>query len=263
MHLVLGNRDINKMRLVAELHPDNWLDAEEHPGVYWRKEALTDAEGVRRPATPATWLAKQPEGSRDDTRASRLRHMLEDNMGAPRAWELRRRELSSEGAAASDEDVLASYEASIQRGGLMRELLCQSQLAVLIGSTLFVHGAIHPGAIGVVPGGAVAPRRPISVAEWVESLNQFSREQVAEWCAAADSGRGAEWSTDDRWRRGFFERPGGRLMAYGMARQPDGELSPTVVYASFLDNGQPLAASEVCVCAPLPFYLSYSYSSSS
>ncbi|KOO25767.1 hypothetical protein Ctob_003976 [Chrysochromulina tobinii] len=38
VHLVLGNRDINKMRLLAELDEsrDNWLAASEHPGVYWR-----------------------------------------------------------------------------------------------------------------------------------------------------------------------------------------------------------------------------------
>ena len=45
----------------------------------------------------------------------------------------------------------------------------------------------------------------------------------------------APWpGRDDRLGFGFFERPGGRLMAYGMARQPDGKKSPTVVYASYL-----------------------------
>jgi hypothetical protein len=52
VHFVLGNRDINKMRLAAELAPDNWLPAAQHPGVYWRRDGGATS-------TPAGFLAAQ------------------------------------------------------------------------------------------------------------------------------------------------------------------------------------------------------------
>ena len=51
MHLILGNRDINKMRLTAELDPANWQPADEHPGVYWRQRGGPNGA----PYTPATF----------------------------------------------------------------------------------------------------------------------------------------------------------------------------------------------------------------
>ena len=260
VHLLMGNRDINKMRLSAELglssaeggaYPPDWLPAGAHPGVYWRQG------GAR--ASPHDWLAAQPAGPRRaDSRANRLRWMLEDNMGSPRAFEGRRAELasaapfssSSSSSAVSDAAVLESYVASLRPGGAMRSYLQQAQLAVLVGETLFVHGGLRPDTIGVAPatggdvngddGGVVdgggGTLRVGSVGEWVEAMNAFAASQVAEWCADADAaGAGPRWpgaSSPDPLGRGFFARPGGRLMAYAMATQPDGAASPTVVYAS-------------------------------
>ena len=259
VHLLMGNRDINKMRLSAELglssaeggaYPPDWLPARAHPGVYWRQG------GAR--ASPHDWLAAQPAGPRRaDSRANRLRWMLEDNMGSPRAFEGRRAELAvassssaSSSSAVSDAAVLESYVASLRPGGAMRSYLQQAQLAVLVGETLFVHGGLRPDTIGVAPatggdvngddGGVVdgggGTLRVGSVGEWVEAMNAFAASQVAEWCADADAaGAGPRWpgaSSPDPLGRGFFARPGGRLMAYAMATQPDGAASPTVVYAS-------------------------------
>ena len=263
VHLLMGNRDINKMRLSAELglssaeggaYPPDWLPARAHPGVYWRQG------GAR--ASPHDWLAAQPAGPRRaDSRANRLRWMLEDNMGSPRAFEGRRAELAvassssaSSSSAVSDAAVLESYVASLRPGGAMRSYLQQAQLAVLVGETLFVHGGLRPDTIGVAPGVAPATGGDVngddggvvdggggtlrvgSVGEWVEAMNAFAASQVAEWCADADAaGAGPRWpgaSSPDPLGRGFFARPGGRLMAYAMATQPDGAASPTVVYAS-------------------------------
>jgi len=241
VHLILGNRDINKMRLAAELAPANWISAREHPGVYWRPEH-----------TPATYLASLPPALRVDTSASRLKYMLSDNMGSPRAFELRRSELlerreggGESGAAVSDEEVLASYMRSLQAGGVMRRFLEHARLAVLLDGYLFVHGAVHECGFGVVPGRP----RCVSVSEWVDSLNAFAAEEVGEWARALDEGRAEEWRApaERRWREGFFERPGGRLMAYGMARQPSGANAPTVVYSSYLDEGQPTPPSQQTV----------------
>ncbi len=275
VHLVFGNRDINKMRLSAELDPKQWLAAADHPGVYWRQRGGPDGG----PATPATYLAAQPTSAqREDTRAARLRYMLADNMGSPRAFEHRRAELALSrpaGGRVDDEAVLESYLASLERGGLMRRYLEQAQLAVLIGGNLFVHGAVRPSSMGVVPG---APSVEADARRWVDELNNFAAEEVKRWAMAVDTGRAGLWrgradcyfdgdvvsdgAADDdddddqgtsgvtsaeRWGRGFFDRPGGRLMAYGMARQPDGSLSPTVVYASYLNDGHPVPLEEEAV----------------
>lgn len=57
VHLVLGNRDINKMRFHAELDGAHWLPAGRHPGVYWRAGA--GPHGADE--TPATFLAAERE----------------------------------------------------------------------------------------------------------------------------------------------------------------------------------------------------------
>ena len=128
------------------------------------------------------------------------------------------------------------------RGGLMRRYLEEARLAVRIGDALFVHGGIQPGAIGHVPaarqGGA--PSVVEDVDDWISALNEFAKGQVREWCADCDRDGPTSWpGADDRDSFGFFDRPGGQLLAYGMATRPDGTKSPTVVYSSFLNDGHP------------------------
>ncbi len=251
VHLVAGNRDINKMRFLAELSAAHWLDADAHPGVYWRVRGGPNGG----PATPSTFLAAQPTGAAaEDTVANRLRYMLADNMGSPRAFEFRRAELAalaSEAQAAEplatgksragtetvaphhvgDEEVLESFLSSVLLpGGLMREYLENARLAVRLGSALFVHGGIHPDALGTVPG---RTERLDDVDEWIVALNAFAADEVRAFCDDADSGEAPSWAgAHDRTGFGFFDRPGGRLLAYGMATQPDFTKSPTVVYSS-------------------------------
>lgn len=228
VHLLLGNRDINKMRLTAELAPPPsalWLPAAAHPGVYWRRSGAT--------ATPAGWLAAQAAPLADEP-SSRLRWMLSDNMGSPRAFELRRSELAAargvESGALSDRDVLRSFAGSLQRGGALRSFLQAGQLCALIGGTLFVHGGLKPDAVGSVPGreGGEGAGAREGVVAWVEAMNRFAASEVDEWCADGDAAAGPTWpGREDRLGHGFFDRPGGRLMSYGMASQPGGAKSPT------------------------------------
>ena len=176
VHLLLGNRDINKMRLAAELSERHWLEAVDHPGVYWRHGT-----------TPAAWLAEQPtETLREDTRANRLRYMLQDTMGSPKAFEFRRCELramrgvGAPAAEVSDDEVLKSYRESLAPGGLMRRYLQQAQLAALVGPALYVHGAVGRDSMGVVP--RLAPHGEgsgrLALQPWVAALNAFAAQQV-------------------------------------------------------------------------------------
>ena len=228
VHTVLGNRDINKMRLLAELSPTHMLPATDCRGVYWRRQAPT--------ATPAAFLARQPAGpQQEDTRAARLRWMLGETMGAPNAFENRRAELAALGvgggggsAAAGgppgDDPVLASFvDEALRPAGVVRRYLEGAKVAVRLGSVLFVHGAVRAANLGRVPNRAA---RCESVDEWVAALNTFAAAEVAAYCDAADdflaTGATAWPGSDDRLGAGFFRRPGGALMAYGMARQHDG-----------------------------------------
>ena len=151
VHLVLGNRDVNKMRLSTELAECRWVAAEQHPA-------------LRYGAAPAAFLRQHGLA---DTIPNRLKWMLAETMGSPNAFEFRRRELSSAapepsgGSAArpavSDEDVLASFQATVLPGGEVTEYLRAAKLVVRVGETLIVHGSIGAGAAGVAPAATASP----------------------------------------------------------------------------------------------------------
>ena len=200
--LLMGNRDINKMRLTAELSD----------------EAL--ALGPER-AFRAWWDAKAPSLEQHlqgrglaDTRVNRLKWMLEHTMGSPGAFEFRRRELSVlqgvSGDSVSDQDVTRSYEASVRQGGAVADYLEHAQIAALVGDTLFVHGAVAERAAGFVPSPKTRYQRHsqeamralpgaqsgLPLRKWVSGLNAFAAQAVEDWLAApswrADGTRGGE-----------------------------------------------------------------------
>lgn len=61
-------------------------------------------------------------------------------MGSPRAFELRRAELG--GDAVRDAEVVASFRESVGPDGLLTEYIKHARLALILGNTLFVHGAV-------------------------------------------------------------------------------------------------------------------------
>lgn len=125
VHLILGNRDVNKMRLCREFESEQLL---RKPSVYWVND-----DDINEPQRDSTML---PCG-----RADRLHTILECTMGAPEAFENRIQELSEIGqisdgitSAEKDEIVVKSYLESVQPGGCMSEYLRLGTLAVLLGT---------------------------------------------------------------------------------------------------------------------------------
>ncbi|MEZ4310134.1 MAG: metallophosphoesterase [Polyangiaceae bacterium] len=120
--LLAGNRDINKMRLARELS-----------------------------GFPP---ARAPREVVEQGRAPLLKWIFENTMGAKRAFEMRRAELSSEGfgAAIDDEEVVRSFADDVAPGGQLAEYLAACQLAHRHEATLFVHGAVTGESLGAVPG---------------------------------------------------------------------------------------------------------------
>lgn len=100
VHIILGNRDINKMRFTSELAPSQLAELHGVPGPYWVAPAKrVSPEGFLR-ATIARSRGIQPEEVDEaalreaNTPAARVRWMLKETMGADGEFERRRAELS-------------------------------------------------------------------------------------------------------------------------------------------------------------------------
>ena len=142
VHIVLGNRDINKLRLLQELRPRH---IETHPLKRLSRPYWTRRSGK----TPY----EQCSADDPDNVSTRLRWILQFTMGAPKAFEYRREELSlmNENHKISDTDVVKSFLKEISRGGSLRKLLEFGKLGVIMGNTLFVHGGVHNVNYGWLP----------------------------------------------------------------------------------------------------------------
>ncbi|GMF22113.1 unnamed protein product [Phytophthora fragariaefolia] len=126
-----------------------------------------------------------------NSKANRLKWMLEHTMGAQGDFERRRTELSLRRAVedteeVADDAVVDSYVDSVKEGGVLRQYLLHGSLAFVAHHTLFVHGGIINGdgpaslsALGRVPD--QPSKRFDSVLEWVDKLNAWYRGQVQAW----------------------------------------------------------------------------------
>ncbi|MBK8258862.1 MAG: hypothetical protein IPK82_40160 [Polyangiaceae bacterium] len=141
--LLAGNRDLNKLRLVREL-------------------------AGRSPT-------RAPREVVDAGRAALLKWTFSNTMGAGKAFEMRRAELVHDGAGSSDEDVVRSFETDLAPDGPLTQYLSACALAFRSGSTLFVHGAVTPENLGVVPGVASRIAHPN---DWIAELNAFYEAQI-------------------------------------------------------------------------------------
>ncbi len=150
--LLGGNRDINKLRLPREL-----------AGALPRKAP---------PEVHALLVDNKPE---------LLRWILSHTMGAQPAFDFRREELRSEGVAASDDDVVASFlHDLLPPHGDQFRFLQLAQLGFRCGATLFVHGGFADEALGHVPGGPTFD----DVDGWLHALNRFYADQLARYARA-------------------------------------------------------------------------------
>lgn len=191
--LLLGNRDINKMRLTSELAPSElsfdalpripppaWLPPSKRVTPLAELTSLAAQRlGVREEEVPSSEIAAS------NTLAARLRWILKHTMGADGELERRAAELSLiEQREVSEEEAAASFVASVGPGGWTRELLRVGELVVVVNSNLFLHGGLvgtYAGGashcLGVVPGG----REVGGVHSWASELNCWLRRQLTEW----------------------------------------------------------------------------------
>ena len=251
--LLVGNRDLNKLRLTSELgEAEMARDPSAIPGPHWDPRAPTLAEHLA-----ATGHA--------DSRAERLRYMYLHTLGCPETFELRRREMSllygraaGDAKAPSDEEVVEAAVGDVLPGGLLRTYMEHADVAVLLGHTLFVHGSVDARTMRFVPGertrfclptGPQPGRTVDSVDEWCDGLNALLRHGLADHAArpywdAARRGRGGEQlmalqNRDAMWGRSVISNcycDGGTITSAAAAQQRAAALEKdprTVTAASF------------------------------
>jgi Calcineurin-like phosphoesterase len=202
---VLGNRDINKLRMMQELglpDPDMTrpVRVPYHPGLTWFR-------GSGRVGDPKGTLPSMIPGER-------LRWILGHTMGSPDAMEHRRQELAWEASfdgdaspneiVISDEEVVRSYQESCHPRGEMGLFLWHALLAARVGPILFVHGSL-PLTPEVMENAKNESRslwddltfampwlpknkqeindnqQVKTIQQWIDALNQFCHDNLEKW----------------------------------------------------------------------------------
>ena len=140
--LLVGNRDLNKVRYTAELGEDDMarpIDA--IPQAHWDPKATT----LREHLSAVTGGGDEAALRAANTREERLRYMHQHTLGCPDTFEFRRQELAllegREPSSVTDEQVVENFIADIaSEDGALRQYLAHADVAVVLGNTLFVHG---------------------------------------------------------------------------------------------------------------------------
>jgi hypothetical protein len=196
VYLLVGNRDLNKLRFTAELSDaDMARPIRDIPPPHWDPSAPTLQEFLER------MLIKEKEDKnvsiKDlNTRVNRLHYLLKHTLGCPETFTFRRKELSLlwglPKSEISDEQVVDSFlhEAAHQEGSL-RQYFEVADVAVCIGNTLFCHGAVDQATMKFVPSVKTKFENPQSkpppaeeidnVQEWVNALNDYLRHGLADF----------------------------------------------------------------------------------
>ena len=271
VHFLMGNRDINKLRIVDELGVWNGDNSKEmlpsHKGVYWLR-------GTNLMGDPDHAFSSVPS-----SRVERLKWMLQKTMGSVDAFELRRRELEKERTVitksmttigrnsltkdmlkipVTDEEVARSYMLSCDPNvGIMSEYLARAKLMVKFGSAIFMHGALplSPQTKHLqfpIPWLDSETKKKLhdrayTLIDWINESNRFAADQIVEWQKfGMDIKQDHSMQRDEVWATagGYSNKSTGgkmfgKLLQYGMNTTPDRTKNPSVVYNSWMKGGMP------------------------
>lgn len=228
VHLIHGNRDVNKIRLPFELKSTKILN--ETPEVFWVK----NNQGIQLP----------------QSRVERLKWILSKTMGSPEAFEYRRTELKEMNKPHEDDDVFQSFLDLLQPDGNRAKYLLHGEMCCIFGETLFVHGCLHEGNIWFVPPYGDKdkfegpPGRKPTLQEWADELNAFAKCEARDFVDHADeyiAKMDAEGGTASPWSRvgGYgHPQPGANLANAGVGVLPDDSPNQTVIYSAYLLMGK-------------------------
>ncbi|KAG8341616.1 putative Calcineurin like phosphoesterase [Trypanosoma vivax] len=196
VHLILGNRDINKMVFGFPLH-EALASSRLSPDAVQRllfPNVLITGMGVKKALSYGEFLASLglPPIPNETTL---VQWALTHKLGAGRAFECRRGELVKLcSSPVSDENVSRSFLDAARPGGVYYDYLQRGKLAVVVDGVLFVHGSVVDENVGVVPekcetfdSGSIHNSnimlRGGSLDDWVSALSEFKEEGFARWSA--------------------------------------------------------------------------------
>eukprot|EP01102_Stenamoeba_stenopodia_P021726 TRINITY_DN8838_c0_g1_i1.p1 TRINITY_DN8838_c0_g1~~TRINITY_DN8838_c0_g1_i1.p1 ORF type:complete len:337 (+),score=45.78 TRINITY_DN8838_c0_g1_i1:64-1074(+) len=176
--------------------------------------------------------------------------MLSCTMGAATSFEQRRKaiahRLHRDSETISDDQVVEDYLNSVVKpDGFVREYLEHANIAVCLGNTLFVHGAVTDRNIGFLPSTdnreAVQEVPPgeetigkLSAREWIQALNSWGKDSFE------------QWKHQPQWNSDRTSRGGHAIMGYYYARAMSGvppKGARTVTITDWLVNGHPKGPS--------------------
>lgn len=242
VHFILGNRDVNKMRILIEMH-QSYLDK---PGnVFWA-----------------------PSNSEDGgNKVERLKWILAKTMGSPDGFRYRKEELGVLGKPNSDEDVVQSYlDQARGADSPIMKYLSRGVVGVIFGDVLYCHGGLNETNMGWLPpnrfpvaeGKESVTVRPGPIGgeicddfvEWLNELNRRVRTDVVDfiknsgaYLSNLDSESQPHWAMLGTYDH---DQPGSRVCYMGMAMipGPGKTANPSVVYASYMAGGMPVEVTE-------------------
>ena len=195
--LLVGNRDLNKLRFSAELsHNDMQRPIDDIPPPHWDPEAPTLRQFLERKRLE-TCLGGQAVTIYDlNTRVNRLHYLLEHTLGCPNTFGFRRQELSiltdQPVEEIPDESVLESFLFEVENpDGSLRQYLEAADVAVCIGNTLFCHGCVDRATMKFIPSHSSKfenpTRKPLpgaeidNVQEWCRNLNMYLKAGLKDY----------------------------------------------------------------------------------
>jgi hypothetical protein len=197
--LLVGNRDLNKLRLAAELSDADVLERslDDIARPHWDPEAPTLRQYLESILQKEGKFCNFITVEQLNTRVNRLHCILLHTLGCPHTFEFRRQELAILASRTAspeditDDEVVQSFLDEIQEGGSLLEYLQQGQVAAVIGNTLFVHGAVDVNTMQFVPSNDSKFENPKSkpapgkichdLQEWVVELNDYLKHGLDDY----------------------------------------------------------------------------------
>lgn len=256
---LLGNRDINKIRITQE------IQQKKHDGCWWFKGLNVIGDPLHSNSSNKRIPCDQIE---------RLKWMLKSTMGSPDAFQFRLEELDTvtSTSAVKEKDVLESYLNICRPDGLFGQYIKHAHLILKIDDILFMHGGLPitniiiqqqlesssknhnlwddfsfatPWLVKESTQTIKKKKKKITFQEWIDMLHDFKTTEYHAWESKFKKTKEIDEEDRKLWcTRGGYEdtRDGEALMQYGMFSMPTGdhkEENPTVVYSSWLYDGMP------------------------
>jgi len=167
--IILGNRDINKLRIMSLMDTNINKNVPEIV-MPWFKKEIEDTHKVK---------ATVENIKKYDTPLIRFKAFLK-GMNAPSAFEFRRKELEliNSGLVVDDMAVFTSFLGDYLEDGILNRYLNLGELAKIIDGNLFVHGAVTAENYGYIPNKQL---RVNDAQEWVEQPHDWAHFEISDW----------------------------------------------------------------------------------